>query len=104
MTCWPANTRAGQTWQRWSPLAAVPAFRLLPSAFRCIPADPVSPPGRPACAAAAGALMLASRGEELDIRTRTSIGLLTTAAAAGDVADLGAGEVLVIGHQALTDH
>jgi hypothetical protein len=64
---------------------------------------PVVTPSQPAFAAAAGALMLASRGEELDIRTRTSIGLLTTAAAAGDVVDLGAGDVLVIDHEALTD-
>jgi hypothetical protein len=64
---------------------------------------PVVTPSQPAFAAAAGALMLASRGEELDIRTRTSIGLLTTAAAAGEVVDLGAGDVLVIDHEALTD-
>jgi hypothetical protein len=64
---------------------------------------PVVTPSQPAFAAAVGALMLASRGEELDIRTRTSIGLLTTAAAAGDVVDLGAGDVLVIDHEALTD-
>jgi Hsp70 protein len=64
---------------------------------------PVVTPSQPALAAAAGALMLASRGEEVDIRTRTSIGLLTTAAAAGDVVDLGVGDVLVIDHEALTD-
>jgi hypothetical protein len=64
---------------------------------------PVVTPSQPAFAAAVGALMLASRGEELDIRTRTSIGLLTTAAAAGDVVDLGAGDVMVIDHEALTD-
>ncbi|HWT49485.1 MAG TPA: Hsp70 family protein, partial [Mycobacterium sp.] len=56
---------------------------------------PVVTPSQPAFAAAAGALLLASRGEELDIRTRTSIGLLA-AAAAGEVVDLGAGDVLVI--------
>ncbi|MGD1109134.1 MAG: Hsp70 family protein [Mycobacterium sp.] len=63
---------------------------------------PVVSPSQPACAAAAGALLLASRGEETDLRTRTSIGLLTSAAA-GEVVDLGAGDVLVIDHDALTD-
>ncbi|ORW73319.1 hypothetical protein AWC23_06975, partial [Mycobacterium saskatchewanense] len=64
---------------------------------------PVVTPSRPAHAAALGALLLASRGEQLDMRTRTSIGLLSTAAAAGDVVDLGAGDVLVIDDEALTD-
>ncbi|HSS25326.1 MAG TPA: Hsp70 family protein [Mycobacterium sp.] len=63
---------------------------------------PVVTPSQPAFAAATGALLLASRGEEQDIRTRTSIGLLT-AAAAGDVIELPAGDVLVIDHEALTD-
>jgi len=63
---------------------------------------PVVSPSQPALAAALGALQLASRGEELDLRTRTSIGLLT-ASAAGDVVDLPAGDVLVIDHDALTD-
>ena len=64
---------------------------------------PVVSPSRPAVAAAVGALLLASRGEELDLRTRTSIGLLAAADAVGDVVDLGAGDVLVIDHEALTD-
>src|ERR1700758_3763555 len=64
---------------------------------------PVVSPSQPACAAASGALLLASRGERADIRTRTSIGLLGAADAAGDVVDLGAGDVLVIDHEALTD-
>jgi hypothetical protein len=64
---------------------------------------PVVTPSQPAFAAAVGTLMLASRGEELDIRTRTSIDLLTAAAAVGEVVDLGAGDVLVIDHEALTD-
>jgi hypothetical protein len=64
---------------------------------------PVVTPSQPAFAAATGALLLASRGEELDIRTRTSVGLLAAADAAGDVVDLGAGDVLVIDHEALTD-
>jgi hypothetical protein len=63
---------------------------------------PVVTPSQTAFAAATGALLLASRGEELDIRTRTSIGLLT-AAAASDVIELPAGDVLVIDHEALTD-
>jgi Hsp70 protein len=64
---------------------------------------PVVAPSQPAFAAAAGALQLASRGEQLDLRTRTSIGLLAAADAVGDVVDLGAGDVLVIDHEALTD-
>ncbi len=63
---------------------------------------PVVAPSQPAFSAAAGALLLASRGEAVDIRTRTSIGLLA-AAAAGEVVDLGAGDVLVIDDEALTD-
>lgn len=63
---------------------------------------PVVTPSQPAVAAAAGALMLASRGEERDLRTRTSIGLLTDAAG-GDVTELAAGDVLVIDHDAMTD-
>ncbi|WP_460009927.1 Hsp70 family protein, partial [Mycobacterium avium] len=64
---------------------------------------PILTPSQPAFAAAAGALLLASRGGELDMRTRTSIGLLAAADAAGDVVDLGAGDVLVIDDEALTD-
>lgn len=64
---------------------------------------PILTPSQPAFAAACGALILASRGGELDLRTRTSIGLLTAADAAGDVVDLGAGDVLVIDDEALTD-
>lgn len=64
---------------------------------------PILTPSQPAFAAACGALILASRGGELDLRTRTSIGLLATADAAGDVVDLGAGDVLVIDDEALTD-
>src|SRR6516165_1936009 len=54
---------------------------------------PVVTPSQPAHAAALGALLLASRGEERDLRTRTSIGLLT--AAAGEIVELPAGDVLV---------
>jgi Hsp70 protein len=63
---------------------------------------PVVAPSDPAFAASAGALLLASRGEQLDIRTRTSIGLLTSAAA-NDVVELPASDVLVIDGEALTD-
>ncbi len=59
-------------------------------------------PSQPALAAACGALLLASRGEELDIRTRTSVGLLA-AASGSDAVDLPAGDVLVIDDEALTD-
>lgn len=62
---------------------------------------PVVSPSQPAHAAALGALQLASRGEELELRTRASIGLLT--AAAGEIVELPAGDVLVIDDEALTD-
>src|SRR5438270_4764098 len=62
---------------------------------------PVVSPAEPGYAAAAGALLVAARGEELDLRTRTSIGLLT--AAAGEVVELPAGDVLVIDDEAMTD-
>lgn len=64
---------------------------------------PVLTPSQPALAAACGSLLLASRGAELSLRTRTSIGLLGAANATGDVVDLGAGDVLVIDDEALTD-
>jgi hypothetical protein len=64
---------------------------------------PILTPSQPALAAASGALALASRGEELSLRTRTSVGLLAAADATGEVVDLGAGDVLVIDHDALTD-
>lgn len=64
---------------------------------------PVLTASEPALAAATGALMLATRaGEELDMRTRTSIGLLT-AAAGTSVIELPAGDVMVIDQDALTD-
>jgi Hsp70 protein len=62
---------------------------------------PVVSPSQPAHAAALGALQIASRGEAQDLRTRTSIGLLT--AAAGEIVELPAGDVLVIDDEALTD-
>ncbi|OBH22248.1 hypothetical protein A5692_07400 [Mycobacterium sp. E342] len=64
---------------------------------------PVLTPSQPALAAACGALLLAARGEELSLRTRTSMGMLAAANATGDVVDLGAGDVLVIDDEALTD-
>ncbi|WP_304528662.1 Hsp70 family protein [Mycobacterium sp. E2327] len=62
---------------------------------------PVVSPLEPAHAAALGALQIASRGEQLDLQARTSIGLLT--AAAGEIVELPAGDVLVIDDEALTD-
>ncbi|KAA1249400.1 Hsp70 family protein [Mycobacterium simiae] len=69
---------------------------------------PVLTASQPACAAAAGALLLAARGKELDFRTRTSIGLLaastsTCATAGTSVIELPAGDVMVIDQDALTD-
>jgi len=64
---------------------------------------PVVSPSQPAFAAANGALLLASRGEAIELRTHVPVGLLSTAAAVGDVVDLGAGDVLVMDDEALTD-
>lgn len=63
---------------------------------------PVLTPAQPALAAATGALLLASRGDQLDLRTRTSVGLLT-AAAGNSVIELPAGDVMVIDQEALTE-
>ena len=63
---------------------------------------PVFTVSQPALAAATGALALASRGEKLDMRTRSSIGLFTAAAGSGAI-ELPAGDVLVIDHDAMTD-
>lgn len=63
---------------------------------------PVVSPSQPASAAAAGALLLASRGEDVDIRTRTSVALLA-ASSGSDVIELPAGDLLVIDEEALTD-
>ena len=63
---------------------------------------PVLTVSQPAVAAAAGALALASRGEKLDLRTRSSIGLFTATAGSGAI-ELPAGDVLVIDHDAMTD-
>ncbi len=63
---------------------------------------PVLIVSQPALAVAAGALALASRGEKLDMRTRSSIGLFTAAAGSGAI-ELPAGDVLVIDHDAMTD-
>ncbi|BBX75272.1 Hsp70 family protein [Mycobacterium shinjukuense] len=62
---------------------------------------PVLAASQPGCAAAMGALLLATRGREVDFRTRTSIGLL--AAAGTGVIELPAGDVMVIDSDALTD-
>ena len=47
--------------------------------FKDMTKMPILTPSQPALAAASGALILASRGGELDLRTRTSIGLLASA-------------------------
>jgi hypothetical protein len=65
---------------------------------------PVVTVALPAFAAASGALLLASRGEELDLRTRTSVGLLAGAVTGGEFIDIPAArDVLVIDDEALTD-
>jgi len=64
---------------------------------------PVVAPDQPAFAAAAGALLVASRGEEIDRRARSSVGLLSAGSAVGDVVDRGAGDVLVIDGEAVTE-
>ncbi len=63
---------------------------------------PILTVSQPALAAATGALALASRGEKLDLRTRSSIGLYTAAAGSGAI-EMPAGDVLVIDHDAMTD-
>jgi hypothetical protein len=63
---------------------------------------PVLTVSQPEFATAAGALVLASRGERLDLRTRSSIGLFTATAGSGAI-ELPAGDVLVIDHDAMTD-
>jgi actin-like ATPase involved in cell morphogenesis len=66
---------------------------------------PILTVAEPACAAAKGALAIATRGEQLDLRTRSSIGLMAAAAAASgnSVVGLPAGDVMVIDHDAMTD-
>lgn len=95
--------------KNWSDLAAVVTVgggALIPLVTERLSVHgrvPILTPAQPALAAASGALLLASRGEALDLRTRTSAGRLAAADAAGDVVDLGAGDVLVIDDEALTD-
>ncbi|MCQ4364443.1 Hsp70 family protein, partial [Mycobacterium gordonae] len=69
---------------------------------------PVLAASDPVSAAAKGALLMATRRDLMDLRTRTSIGLLAgvsqAAGAAGSgVIDLPAGDVMVIDQDALTD-
>ncbi|RUP04345.1 MAG: hypothetical protein EKK34_14475 [Mycobacterium sp.] len=66
---------------------------------------PVLTASDPVSAAAKGALLMATRNDLMDLRTRTSIGLLAAGAkAAGtSVIDLPAGDVMVIDQDALTD-
>ncbi|OBF11027.1 hypothetical protein A5730_06070 [Mycobacterium sp. ACS4054] len=93
----------------WTDLAAVVAvgggahIPLVAERLSVHGRTPVLTPAQPALAAACGALQLAARGDELSLRTRTSIGLLASAHATGDVVDLGAGDVLVIDDEAMTD-
>lgn len=93
----------------WADLAAVVAvgggahIPLVAERLSVHGRTPVLTPSQPALTAACGALLLAARGEELSLRTRTSMGLLASANATGDVVDLGAGDVLVIDDEALTD-
>ncbi|ORW21422.1 Hsp70 family protein [Mycobacterium palustre] len=93
--------------RRWADLSAVvtvgggASIPLVTERLSVYSRRPVVSPSQPASAAATGALLLAARGEELDLRTRTSIGLQT--AAAGEIVELPAGDVLVIDDEALTD-
>lgn len=95
--------------KNWGDLAAVVAvgggaqIPLVAERLSIHGRTPVLTPSQPALAAASGALLLAARGEELSLRTRTSMSLLASANATGDVVDLGAGDVLVIDDEALTD-
>ena len=92
----------------WTDLAAVVAVgggASIPLVVQRLSAHgrtPVLTVSQPALAAATGAFALVSKGEPLDLRTRTSIGL-RTAVAGNDVIELPAGDVLVIDHDALTD-
>jgi actin-like ATPase involved in cell morphogenesis len=101
-----ARNRAG-----WADLAAVVAvgggasIPLVTQRLSLHTRLPVLTVAQPACAAATGALVLATRGGQLDLRTRTSIGLMAAAAAASgsSVIELPAGDVMVIDQDALTD-
>jgi len=59
---------------------------------------------QPALAAATGALLLATRGERVDFRTKMSLGLLAANAGGGTgIIELPAGDLMVIDQDALTD-
>lgn len=65
---------------------------------------PVVSVAQPALAAASGALLLASRGEERELRTRTNVGLLAGAVAGGEFMEIPPSrDLLVIDDEALTD-
>ncbi|GAB2997121.1 Hsp70 family protein [Mycobacterium bourgelatii] len=67
---------------------------------------PVLTPAEPACAAATGALLLSTRGKEVDFRTRMSLGLVSAHAgshAGTGLIELPAGDVMVIDCDAMTD-
>lgn len=57
----------------------------------------------PAATAATGALLLAGRGECIDYRTKSSLGLLAAHAGGTGIIELPAGDVMVIDQDAMTD-
>lgn len=95
----------------WADLAAVVAvgggasIPLVAQRLQVHARRPVLTAAQPGCAAAMGALLLATRGQSIDLRTRTSVGLLAAGAAkaGSSVIELPAGDVLVIDQDALTD-
>jgi hypothetical protein len=96
--------RGKKTWADLAAVVAVGGVANIPLVTQRLSTHtriPVLTPSQPALAAATGALLLASRGEELHVRTRTSVGLLT-AAAGTSVIELPAGDVMVIEEDALT--
>lgn len=67
---------------------------------------PILTPAEPACAAATGALLLSTRGKEVDFRTRMSLGLVSAhvgSHAGTGLIELPAGDVMVIDCDAMTD-
>ncbi len=97
--------RCQKTWADLAAVVAVGGVASIPLVTQRLSTHtrlPVLTPSQPALAAATGALLLASRGDALDLRTRTSVGLLT-AGAGTSVIELPAGDVMVIDADALTD-
>ncbi|MDT5224515.1 MAG: hypothetical protein QOG19_1922 [Mycobacterium sp.] len=66
---------------------------------------PVLTASQPVSAAAKGALLIAARGELIDLHTRAAIGMMADVAAAGGTSliELPPRDVLVIDHDAMTD-